>query len=54
MTPEQFYADCDDDLVKMIDKLLEHWTTGATFDQLLRVQKMILIEERKRLKDGRP
>lgn len=41
-SPEEFFADCDGDIIKMIDKIESMWVTGATFSHLLYLHKKIL------------
>jgi len=48
MTPEEFYADCDGDAVKMIDKFLVDYNR-RTFGELFYMQKQVIEEQRRLL-----
>lgn len=41
-SPEEFFADCDGDVIKMIEKVENMWDNGATLSQFLYLQKKIL------------
>jgi hypothetical protein len=45
-TPEEYFADCDGDAVKMADKFLADYN-ARTFGELFYLQKELIKEQRK-------
>jgi len=51
-SPEDFFADCEDDEIKMIDKFLEKYPS-CTWAQLSFLLRKLLVEHRNRLERER-